>query len=80
MNRYIQQIRQAIRKGDWVLLLLCIVTTAYGCLIIASATNFLESFRYIGMQIVGALIGILLFALVSSVDVEFMMEQRLSKV
>lgn len=77
MNRYIQQIRQAIRKGDWVLLLLCIVTTAYGCLIIASATNYLESFRYIGMQIVGALIGILLFALVSSIDVEFMMEQRI---
>lgn len=77
MNRYIQQLRQAIRKGDWVLLLLCFVTTAYGCLIIASATNYLESFRYTGMQIVGALIGILLFALVSSVDVEFMMEQRL---
>ena len=77
MNRYIQQLRQAIRKGDWILLLLCIITTAYGCLIIASATNYLESFRYIGMQIVGALIGILLFAIVSSVDVEFMMEQRL---
>ena len=77
MRRYFQQIRQAIRKGDWILLLLCLITTAYGCLIIASATNYLESFRYIGMQIVGALIGILLFALVSSIDVEFMMEQRI---
>lgn len=77
MNRYIRQIQQAIRKGDWVLLLLCLVTTAYGCLIIASATNYLESFRYTGMQIVGALIGILLFALVSSVDIEFIMEQRI---
>ena len=77
MNRYIQQVRQAIRKGDWILLLLCIITTAYGCLIIASATNYLDSYRYIVMQIVGAVIGIILFALVSSVDVEFMMEQRL---
>ena len=77
MNRYIQQVRQAIRKGDWVLLLLCIITTVYGCLIIASATNYLESFRYTGMQILGAAIGIILFALVSSVDVEFMMEQRI---
>ena len=76
MRRYYQQIKEAIRKGDWVLLLLCIVTTAFGCLIIASATNYLESFRYIGMQIVGALIGILLFALVSSLDVEFIMEKR----
>ena len=77
MNRYIQQIRQAIRKGDWILLLLCIVTTAYGCLIIASATNYLDSYRYIIMQIVGAAIGILLYALVSSVDIEFIMELRL---
>ena len=76
MRRYYQQIKEAIRKGDWVLLLLCIVTTAFGCLIIASATAYLESFRYIGMQIVGALIGILLFALVSSVDIEFIMEKR----
>jgi len=76
VRRYYQQIKEAIRKGDWVLLLLCIVTTAFGCLIIASATNYLESFRYIGMQIVGALIGILLFALVSSLDVEFIMEKR----
>ena len=77
MNRYVQQVRQAIRKGDWILLLLCIITTAYGCLIIASATNYLDSYRYIGMQILGAGIGIFLFALVSSVDMEFMMEQRL---
>ena len=77
MNRYIQQLRQAIRKGDWILLLLCVITTAYGCLIIASATNYLDSYRYIIMQIVGALIGILLFAVVSSIDVEFMMEQRI---
>ena len=77
MNRYIQQLRQAIRKGDWILLLLCIITTAYGVLIIASATNYLDSYRYIIMQLVGAAIGILLFAVVSSIDVEFMMEHRL---
>ncbi len=76
MNRYLQQLREAIRKGDWVLLLLCIITTAYGCLIIASATNYIESYRYIIMQILGAIIGILLFAVVSSVDVEFLMERR----
>lgn len=76
MNRYLQQVKEAIRKGDWVLLLLCVVTTAFGVLIIASATNYLDSFRYIGMQILGALIGILLYAVVSSVDVEFLMERR----
>lgn len=76
MKHYFQQLKDSIRKGDWVLLLLCAVTTAFGCLIVASATNYLNSFRYIGMQILGALIGILLYALISSVDVEFFMERR----
>lgn len=76
MRQYYQMIKDSIRKGDWVLLLLCVVTTAFGCLIVASATAYLETIRYIGMQIVGALLGILLFALVSSVDIEFLMERR----
>lgn len=76
MKQYLQQLKTAIRKGDWVLLLLCLITTAFGCLVIASATSYLESFRYTGMQILGALLGILFFTLISSVDVEFLMEQR----
>ena len=76
MRHYYQLLKEAIRKGDWILLLLCTITTAFGCLIVASATAYLETFRYIGMQIVGALLGILLFALVSSVDIEFLMERR----
>ena len=76
MKQRFQQLRKAILMGDWILLLLCVVTTAFGCLVVASATNYLNSFRYIGMQIVGALIGIALFALISTVDAEFWMEHR----
>ncbi len=76
MNRYISQLREAIRKGDWILLLLCIITTSFGCLAVASASNYIESSRYIVMQIVGAVIGIIAFALISSVDIEFLMEKR----
>ena len=76
MRHYIDQLKQAIRKGDWVLLLLCVITTAFGCLIIASATNYLDSFRYIGMQILAAVIGVVAYALVSSVDADFFMERR----
>lgn len=76
MNRYLQQIKEAIRKGDWVLLLLCMITTAFGCLVIASATAYLESYRYIGMQIAGACIGVLFYGLMSSVDIEYLMERR----
>ena len=77
MNRYVQRLKESVRKGDWVLLLLCIITTVFGILVISSATRYLNSFRYIGMQIVGAVLGILFYAVVSSVDVEFIMERRL---
>ncbi len=80
MGRYIQQVKEAIRKGDWVLLLLCVVTTAFGVLVIASATNYLESMRYILMQILGAIIGIILYALVSSIDAEVFSEHRIALV
>ena len=80
MGRYIQQVKDAIRKGDWVLLLLCLIATAFGTLIIASATNYMESMRYILMQIVGAVIGIILYALVSSIDAEVFAEHRMALV
>jgi len=77
MNRYWQRLKESIRKGDWVLLLLCIITTAFGVLIIASATNYLDSLRYVIMQIVGAIIGVVLYMVVSSIDLEFITERRL---
>lgn len=76
MREYVQRLKDTVRKGDWVLLLLCLVTTAYGCLIVASATAYLESFRYIIMQVVATLIGVLLFVVLASVEVEFLMEKR----
>ena len=46
MNQYLRNLRETMRKGDVVLLLLCLVTTAFGCLVIASATNTMGSVRY----------------------------------
>ena len=80
MRQYIQQLKDSIRKGDWVLLLLCVITTAFGVLPIASSTNYLDSYRYIIMQIIGAVIGILMYALVSSVDADVLIEHRTSLV
>ena len=76
VKHYALQLKDAIRKGDWMLLLLCLVTTAFGCLIVASATNYLESSRYITMQILATVIGVVLYAVMSSVNLEFLMEKR----
>lgn len=77
MNRYWLRLKESIRNGDWVLLLLCVITTAFGVLVIASATNYLDSLRYVIMQIVGAGLGVLLYMVVSSIDLEFITERRL---
>ena len=64
-----------------VLLLLCIATSAFGCLIIASVTNAVKfggSTRYIIIQVGATVLGILLYAIMSSIDAEFFSEHRLA--
>lgn len=77
--RYIANfVRNFFRKADLLLLLLCIVTTAFGCLIIASATNVSASgsTRYLMVQIASTCIGVVFYALFSSIDTDFFSEHR----
>lgn len=60
-----------------VLLLLCLITTAFGCLFIASATNASGFTRFLVIQIVAAGIGVFLFAVFSSIDASVFAEQRM---
>ena len=59
-----------------ILLLMCVIVTTFGCLMISSATQVYSSGRYVIIQICAALIGILVFAVISSVDAEFFSEHR----
>ena len=77
MGHYLQQIRESLRKGDMILLLMCIIVNTFGCLMISSATQVYGSgARYVIIQISAAIIGILVFAIISSVDAEFFSEHR----
>jgi rod shape determining protein RodA len=76
LRQYFQELRDFFRKGDMVLLLLCLLTTAFGCLVIASTTNYTGSIRYVVVQVGAALIGVFLFAIVSSIDADFFSEHR----
>ena len=80
MGRYVRSLYNALRKGDLVLLLLCVVTTAFGCLVISSAANTMGALRYVLIQIVAALLGVLSYLIMSSVDAEFFSEHRMSLV
>ena len=74
-----EEFKSFFRKGDMVLLVLCLATSAFGCLVIASATNadkFGSSTRYLVIQIGATVLGVLLFAIMSSIDAEFFSEHR----
>ena len=82
MRRYIDKLWEALRKGDLVLLLLCVVTTVFGLLVIASATsaNAAGPVRYLLVQMGAALIGVFAYVFFSSIDTEFFSEHRIALV
>lgn len=80
MRRFIEIFKEFFRKGDKILLLLCLVATAFGCLVIASTTNTMGSARFIIIQLIAATIGVILYMMISSVDTEFFSEHRTSLV
>ena len=58
-----------VRQSDLVLLALCTISTLYGMVLIASATNFRNTLRYVAVQGFGLFLGILLYFFLSAVDV-----------
>lgn len=76
MRQFMDEFRSFFKKGDMVLLLLCLITTVFGVLIVASATRCTGSSRYIIVQIGAAIIGVFMYAIISSIDVESLAEHR----
>lgn len=76
MRRLMRRIWNAFRRSDLVLLLLCVVTSIYGCVVIASTTAHSGSTRYLVIQIGAIIIGIISYVAVSAVDLDFVSEHR----
>lgn len=76
MGKLFNYIKDTVRKADLILLLLCLVATAFGCLVIGSTTNAEGSIRYVLVQIGAATIGVFLFFIISSIDSDFFSEHR----
>ena len=78
MRRYIARLPEAFKKGDIVLLLLCIVATSFGMAIIASTTNATSTgaLRYLLLQGLAASAGIVFYVMISAVDTEALTEHR----
>ena len=69
VNRFRDFLSDVVRQSDMVLLSLCTVSTLYGMVLIASAPHFRNTFKYVAIPGFGLLLGVLLYFLLSSIDV-----------
>ena len=79
MRRYFEELKDFIKKGDMILLILCVCVAGFGVICIASATSadkFDSNFKYIAVQVVSICLGVLMYALVSSIDLDYLSEHR----
>ena len=75
MRQFLEELRDFFKKGDMVLLIMCLITSGLGVVIIASATSadkFDGNLRYIVVQLLAIAIGVFIYALFSSIDMEFL--------
>ena len=69
MGRIFSAPRELLRQTDAVLLGLCTLSTLYGMLLIASATNFRGTLKYVAVQGLGLAIGLVLYLFLSTIDI-----------
>ena len=76
MRKLKHAILDFFRHGDLLLLTLCIIASVFGMVVISSATRYSGSHRYVIIQGVALGIGILLYVLMTLLDVEILAEYR----
>ena len=77
MRKFFQEFLDFFRKGDMILLGLCMATTIFGVVILSSVTADARATRFVIIQLVAAMLGIFLYAVISSIDLDLIMEYRL---
>ena len=79
MRRFIEELKDFRKKGDMVLLILCLIVAGFGLVCIASATSadkFGSNIRYLALQFVAIGLGVAIYAVISSIDLDVMSEYR----
>ena len=78
MKKILAELKAFFRKGDMLLLVLCLVLSVFGIVVVASAAHgkFNSWTKYIVIQTVATLLGVGCYAAVSSVDAESLAERR----
>ncbi len=76
VSRLLKPVRTFIRKGDAVLLALCLTASAYGLLLIYSATRYLHRDRFVYIQLAAVLLGVLVYVVFTFLDFQVFTEKH----
>ena len=79
MRRFFEELKDFSKKGDMFLLILCLIVAGFGLVCIASATSadkFGGNLRYIAFQMLAVALGVMIYAIISSVDLDVLSEYR----
>ena len=67
-------LRRLFTRTDWILFALCLAASAFGLVVISSATNANGGSYYVRTQLIATILGILMYFLISFVDMEILAE------
>ena len=76
MRKLLRALQYFFTRADMLLLFLCVATTTFGIVMIASATNFMNTNRLVLIQVAALLLGLLLYALFTMIDIDILSERR----
>ncbi|OUP57718.1 FtsW/RodA/SpoVE family cell cycle protein [Pseudoflavonifractor sp. An184] len=76
MNTLFSPLQEFWKKGDKLLLLLCLLASAYGVALIYSATRYNENDREVIIQIIAILLGVVVYILCTFVDFQLFVEKN----
>jgi len=75
-NKLFQYIRHVISHSDLLLLFLCLSSSVFGILMVASATTYLNQSRNVIVQLAATGIGVVLYFLFTAIDIDIISERR----
>lgn len=76
MTTLFSPIREFFKKGDLLLLFLCLLASGYGLALIYSATQYTGKIRFIIVQGIAILLGVIVYMLLTMVDFELFVSKN----
>lgn len=68
LSTLLSPVREFLKKGDKLLLFLCLLASGYGLALIYSATRYTQSYRDVMVQFIGIVLGVVAYVLLTFVD------------